>query len=162
MTVEGNIIEYPGEVETKKADLTVTKTILNSVCSTKAALYMNMDIENYYLGTPLERYEYVHIPISMVPAEIMDEYNLHALVHNGYLYVEVPKGMYGLPQAGLLANVLLAKRLAKHGYSPVPHTWPLDAQVAPTQIFLGRRRFRSNVCWSRTRGALEGGFGREL
>jgi hypothetical protein len=38
--------------------------------------------------------------------------------------------MYGLPQAGLLANVLLAKRLAKHGYSPVPrthglwtHTW---------------------------------------
>jgi hypothetical protein len=29
--------------------------------------------------------------------------------------------MYGLPQAGLLANVLLAKRLGKHGYSPVPH-----------------------------------------
>jgi hypothetical protein len=67
----------------------------------------------------------------MVPEEIMDEYNLHALVHNGYLYVEVRKGMYGLPQAGLLANVLLAKRLAKHGYSPVPrtsglwtHKWP--------------------------------------
>jgi hypothetical protein len=58
----------------------------------------------------------------MVPDKIMDEYNLHALVHNGYLYVEVHKGMYGLPQVGLLANVLLAKRLAKHGYSPVPHT----------------------------------------
>jgi hypothetical protein len=26
------------------------------------------------------------------------------------------------PQAGLLANNLLAKRLATHGYSPVPHT----------------------------------------
>jgi hypothetical protein len=51
----------------------------------------------------------------------MDEYNLHALVHNGYLYVEVRKGMYSLHQAGVLANVLLAKRLAKHGYSPVPH-----------------------------------------
>jgi hypothetical protein len=30
--------------------------------------------------------------------------------------------MHGLPQAGLLANILSAKRLAKHGYSPVPHT----------------------------------------
>jgi hypothetical protein len=82
---------------------------------------MNMDIKKYYLGTPLERYEYVCIPVSMVPDAIMKEYNLHSLAHNGYLYVEVRKGMYDLPQAGLLANILLAKRLAKHGYSPVPH-----------------------------------------
>jgi hypothetical protein len=58
----------------------------------------------------------------MVLDKIMGEYNLHALVHNNYLYVEVLKGMYGLPQAGLHDNVLLAKRLAKHGYIPVPHT----------------------------------------
>jgi hypothetical protein len=122
MTVGGDRIKYPGEEATKTADLTVTKAILNIVCSTKAALYMNMDIKNYYLGTPLERYEYVRIPVSMVPDKIMDEYNLHALVHNGYLYVEVHTGMYELPQAGLLANVLLAKRLTKHGYSPVSHT----------------------------------------
>jgi hypothetical protein len=50
----------------------------------------------------------------------MNEYNFHALVHNGYIYVEAQKCMYGLPQAGLLDNILLAKRLAKHGYSPVP------------------------------------------
>jgi hypothetical protein len=87
MTIGGDRIEYPGEVATKTADLTVTKAILNSVCSTKAALYMNMDIKKYYIGTPLERYEYVCIPISMVPDKIMDEYNLHALVHNGYLYI---------------------------------------------------------------------------
>jgi hypothetical protein len=122
MMVGGNIIEYPGEVTTKTDNLTVTNAILNIVCSTKAALYMNMDITNYYLGTPLERYEYVRISVNMVPEDIMNEYNLHALVHNGYLYVEVQKGMYGLPQAGLLANILLAKRLAKHGYSPVSHT----------------------------------------
>jgi hypothetical protein len=122
MTLGGGRIEYPGEVAIKMADLVVTKSILNIVCSTKAALYINMDINSYYLGTPMERYEYVCIPISMVPDEIMDEYNLHALVHNCYLYVEVRKRMYGLPQAGILTNVLLAKRLAKHGYIPVPHT----------------------------------------
>jgi hypothetical protein len=122
MTVGGDRIEYPGEVATKTADLIVTKAILNSVCSNKAALYMNMDIKNFYMGAPLQRYEYVRIPVSMVHNKIMDEYNLHALVHNGHLCVEVRKGMYGLPQAGLIANVLLAKRLAKHGYIPVPHT----------------------------------------
>jgi hypothetical protein len=56
MTVGGVRIEYPGEVATKTADLTVTKAILNSICSTKAALYMNMDIKNYYLGRPFGRY----------------------------------------------------------------------------------------------------------
>jgi hypothetical protein len=104
------------------SDLTVTKAILNSVCSKKVALYMNMDIKNYYLDTPLARYEYVRIPVSMVPDDIMNEYNLHSFVNNGYLYVEVRKGMYGLPQAGLLANILFTKSLSKHGYSPVPHT----------------------------------------
>jgi hypothetical protein len=122
MTVGGDRIENPSEVTTKTADLTVTKAIINSVCSTKAALYTNMDIKDYYLGTPLERYEYVRIPVNMVPEEIMDEYNLHALVHSVYLYVEVWKGIYVLPQAGQLANILLAKRLAKHGYILVPHT----------------------------------------
>jgi hypothetical protein len=63
----------------------------------------------------------VRIPVNMVAEEIMNEYNLHALVHNGYIYVEVRKVMYRLPQEGLLVNVLLTKRLAKHGYSPVPH-----------------------------------------
>ena len=30
--------------------------------------------------------------------------------------------MYGLPQAGMLANKLLKRRLAKHGYYEVRHT----------------------------------------
>jgi hypothetical protein len=30
--------------------------------------------------------------------------------------------MYGLPEAGLLTNRLLKKRLQKHGYSEVDHT----------------------------------------
>ena len=36
--------------------------------------------------------------------------------------MEIQKGMYGLPQAGILANKLLRKRLAKHGYFELPHT----------------------------------------
>jgi hypothetical protein len=103
-------------------DLPFTKAILNIICPTECALYMNMDIKNYYLGTPLGQYEFVRIPVSMVPDEIMEEYNLYEMAHNGYLYVELRTGMYGLPQAGLITNLLRAKRLANHGYGPVPHT----------------------------------------
>ena len=34
-----------------------------------------------------------------------------------FVYIEVQKGMYGLPQAGPLAQKLLEKRLKKHGYT---------------------------------------------
>jgi hypothetical protein len=57
-----------------------------------------------------------------VPDEILDTYNLRPLIHNGYLYVEIAKGMYGLPQAGKIANDLLAKRLARKGYYQCRHT----------------------------------------
>ena len=36
--------------------------------------------------------------------------------------MEIQKGMYGLPQAGILANKLLKERLARHGYFKQPHT----------------------------------------
>ena len=36
--------------------------------------------------------------------------------------MEIRKGMYGLPQAGILANKLLKERLARHGYFEQPHT----------------------------------------
>jgi hypothetical protein len=52
----------------------------------------------------------------------MDQYQLAPLVHNGHVTVEIWKGMYGLPQAGILANECLKKHLAKYGYHPTPRT----------------------------------------
>jgi hypothetical protein len=48
--------------------------------------------------------------------------NLLPLVLDGNVYIEVQKGMYGLPQAGILANQLLARRLAIHGYHQTKST----------------------------------------
>ena len=33
----------------------------------------------------------------MIPDEIMQEYKLHHLIHNGNILVEIHKSMYGLP-----------------------------------------------------------------
>ena len=53
----------------------------------------------------------------MFPDDVTEAYNLRGKVEpNGYVYIKVRKGMYKLPQAGLLAQELLAKQLAKHGY----------------------------------------------
>jgi hypothetical protein len=38
------------------------------------------------------------------------------LVSDGHVYIEVQKCMHGLPQTGILANQLIAHRLAIHGY----------------------------------------------
>ena len=79
---------------------------------------MTIDISNFYLNTPMDRYEYMRMKLDMFPDDVIEEYNLRDNVEpNGYVYIEVRKGMYGLRQAGLLAQKLLAKRLAKHGYT---------------------------------------------
>ena len=122
ITVGGNLIDYPGEVSTRTADLTTVKVHVNSVVSTPNAEYMCMDVKNYYLGTPLPRKEYMRFRLTEIPMEIRLQYNLDAIAVDGWVYVAISKGMYGLPQAGLLANQQLERRLAKHGYFPCTHT----------------------------------------
>jgi hypothetical protein len=74
-------------------------------------------------GTPMDSSEYMRIPIKLIPQEIIADYNLLSLVSDGHVYSEVQKGMYGLPQTGILANQLLAHRLVViHGYHQAKST----------------------------------------
>jgi hypothetical protein len=77
---------------------------------------MCLDVKNFYLGTPMDSFEFMRIPIKLIPQEIIAEYNLLYLVSDGHVYVEVQKDTYGMPQAGILTNQLLARSLAIHGY----------------------------------------------
>ena len=118
LTVGGDKVHYPGDVGTPTADLTLVKMHLNSVVSTRGARYMTLDVKNFYLNTPMGRYEYVRIKIDDIPEEIIVEYKLKDKVtSDGYVYIEIQKGMYGLPQARILAQQLLETRLNAHGYS---------------------------------------------
>ena len=55
ITVGGNLIEYPGELTTRTANMVTSKILWNSVLSTEGARYMTIDIR-FYLNTPLDRY----------------------------------------------------------------------------------------------------------
>ena len=123
LTVGGNLIDYPDSVTTRTCDLVTFKMHINSTLSRPKRKYCSFDVKNFYLNTPMERSEYMKIPLSHIPDEIITEYSLKNKVHrDGAIYIEIKKGMYGLPQAGMLANKLLKRRLAKHGYYEVRHT----------------------------------------
>jgi hypothetical protein len=47
------------------------------------------------------------INLSSLPWDIIDEYNLLDLAHASRVYIEIQKGIYGLPQAGILTNEVL-------------------------------------------------------
>jgi hypothetical protein len=70
----------------------------------------------------MDRSEYMRIPIRDIPPVIQAQYNLAQLVHHDHVLVEIRKGMYGLPQAGIIANTRLKYHLAKRGYHAAAHT----------------------------------------
>ncbi len=102
--------------------MVLSKLLWNSTISTPGAQFGGADIINMYLNMPLDRYEYMKMPLALLPMDILEQYNLLKKAFNGYIYVEICKGMYGLLQASILANKLLKKQLAKHGYYKQPHT----------------------------------------
>jgi hypothetical protein len=122
LTVGGYQIEYPGDKSTRTAGLTTAKILINSVISNLGAKFLVIDITIFYLNTPLGRFEYMVINLSSLPQETINKYDLIELSQDGKVYIEIQKGMYGLPQAGILTNELLQRNLAKDGYRLTQHT----------------------------------------
>ena len=98
---------------------------------------MGIDIESFYLGTPMDRHEYMKMPISIFPEHTKTQYNMEEHAKNGFIYLEICSAIYGLPQGGVLANKLLRKRLAPEGFYEVPHTPGLWKHISrPIQFSL--------------------------
>ncbi len=65
----------------------------------------------------MTRYKYMRSKLSDMPDNVIAHYHLRNIATpGGYLYCKICQGMYGLPQAGIIAQELLAKRLKEHGY----------------------------------------------
>jgi hypothetical protein len=111
ITVGGNLIKYKGDVSTRTADLTTSKLLWNSILSTAGAQYM--DIKNFYLTNALDYFEYMKMPLSVFPEWIKEQYDLKTHALHGFVYLWMERAVWGLPQAGILANKLLRKCLNK-------------------------------------------------
>eukprot|EP00957_Ditylum_brightwellii_P072331 5497944-Ditylum_brightwellii.AAC.1 len=110
LTVGGDHINHPWDVSTPTANLVTSKLLMNSMVSTPGVKFMTADIKNFYLNTPMDCYEYMQIAYNLLLKEIIEKYSLEELkTEDGWVYIEIQKGMYGLPQAGILANKLLTQ-----------------------------------------------------
>ena len=119
-TIGGDQIDYAGDVTAFTASLPDFKILLKPFVSTAGARFMTVDIIDYYLQTPLETPEYMMIHRRFISPAIEEEFKLHNLWHNDQIYFKVVKGIYGLPQAGILAQKQLFPRLRHGGFISSP------------------------------------------
>jgi hypothetical protein len=130
LTVGGNCITYPGDCGTPTIDMVTVKIHLNNIVSTKGACLCTINLKDFYLNTLMAHPEFMCMKLAELPKEFAQIYKLHDLADvNGFVSIKIQKGMYGLPQAGILVQELLKQCLNKHGYrqSPIkPGLWQQD------------------------------------
>ena len=77
----------------------------------------------------MERFEYMRIPVHQIPKEIYDQYNLQEITHNGFVYVEIRKGIVDYPKQEYLPT-----HNSSSYWQPTdtikPHT-PMDYSTTP-------------------------------
>ena len=68
--------------------------------------------QGFYLNTPLKKKRYGKVTSKYIPEETIRRHNLEQYIgYDGCLHFEIGKGMYGIPEAGILENDLLRTRL---------------------------------------------------
>ena len=115
LAVGGNLIKYLHNIRTPTSDISPLKCLLSSIISTHNAKFCGAGIKYFYLNTPTDTFEYMRIKASLIPKEIMKQYQITDKIHNGYIYMEIRKCMYGLPQSGIINHTQLKG-----------HIYPLD------------------------------------
>ena len=104
------------DVSAPTSEMITEKLLFNSVISTPGACFVTLNLKNFYFKIPLPEPRYTKMNIDILLDEIIGKYNLHDIFHNEYVYFKINIVMYGIPEAGILANNLLKKRPSKHSY----------------------------------------------
>ena len=140
LTVGGDKLDCEYDAGSPAASLLETKLILNSTISDahKGARFLSADLKDHFLASPMEETEYMRIHSRYFLDDIRKHYNIDELIDDdGYVYVMIKKGMYGLKQAAILAYKHLVNLLAPHGYHPCPNTTGLwKHETRPTKFCL--------------------------
>ena len=103
LMVGGNLIDFLGNTSTPTADLLTAKLLINSTISTPGAVFLGIDLANFYLNTPMADPEYMRLRLEIIPKEIILKYNLQDLVNEeGWIYIEIRKACTAFPKPASL------------------------------------------------------------
>ena len=138
MTVGGDVLPYNDDAGSPAASLLETKLIVNSTISDahKGARFCTADLKDHFLATPMEGNEFMRVHSKYFFEDIRQEYDIDELTaDDGYVYIKIKKGMYGLKQAALLAYNHLVNILEPFGYYPCPYTTGLWKHKTRQTVF---------------------------
>ena len=94
LTVGGKLLDFAGNISAHTASFTTSKCGFNSVVSTPGGRCLLADIKHFYLNNILPDPEFMRIPLKITPQEIIDTYDLKALVDNQrWIHRRIKKGM---------------------------------------------------------------------
>ena len=138
-TYGGDVTDYIGDRSATTADLQTLKTLLNGVIS-DGSDFMTLDLTDFYLESTLEEPEYMWIKRSQIPPDIQEEFkDSIVFVPNKHgsdsALVKIDKDIYGLPQAGRLAQIKIIALLKRHGYYLAPNTSCLFKHKTNSVVF---------------------------
>ena len=69
---------------------------------------MTINIKDFYLTTPMARSDYMRLKLSNLPDFVVQQYILEAKENrDGYVPLEIQRGVYGLMKSGLISQQLL-------------------------------------------------------
>ena len=137
IVVGGDKLPYDDDSGSPAANMLETKLLFNSVISdaSDGARFCSMDLKDMFLHTPMLNPEFMKVPFKYFPEDIRQRYDLYSKVCNGFIYIKIKKGMYGLKQAALLAYQTLSKILKNAGYEPLPATLGLWKHKTKPTLF---------------------------
>ena len=121
----GDKLDYPVNASTPAVSMLDAKLHINSTISDakNGARYLGLDIKKFYLGTPMTYFQYLCVRPSIFPKEVWDDHRYTIpITSNGYVYLEIRRGMYSLNEAGIFAFNQLIRKLKPAGYEPMPFT----------------------------------------
>ena len=105
----------------------------------------------------MEGFEYMKMPIGIFSQHVIEEYHLMKKLYKGCIWIKFCRNIYGLPQAGKLANEFLSKKLAPHGYFEVKHTPGLWKHIyRPLQFTVLLMTLASSTQGERTQSICSG------
>jgi hypothetical protein len=102
-TIGGDQVDYPYETTAVTANLESIKILFNAMISDDIQL-ATIDLEDFYLGTPLPHAEYIRIPMKFIPPKVIAFYKLQPFLHKGALYCAVLKTHMDCPRPARYHN----------------------------------------------------------
>ena len=73
----------------------------------------------------MSRYEYMKLALASIADKIIEQYSLRTLSSDGWVYLDIRKGMPCLKETSRIANDRLKAHLVQFVFAPVPRTLAL-------------------------------------